>query len=867
MRNRLLLLVLASAVQTPGAAQTPLRVYSLETVAGTLQTGDGGLATSAIIGSIQGVAVDRSGNLYISDTDNHRVRKIDLSGVITLLAGTGTAGFSGDGGPATKASLNLPYGLAVDADGNIYVADLGNNRVRRVAPDGTIVTVAGSGQSGSAADSAGATGTELLEPRNVAVDAAGNLYISEFAGHRVRKVTRSGQIATVAGTGTAGFNGDGGPANAAQLAYPAGLAIDGHGTLYVADSQNQRIRQVLSSGAISTLLGGTPATALFTPTAIAADASGAIYVADYSNIVRAYTPGGAWINFAGTGGLGFAGDGGPAVSATLAAAHDLAVDTRGRLYLADGARIRRVGADGIIQTIAGDQNLYAIGDGGDATAAPLYRPSAVALDNSGNLYVAETGAQRIRRVSASGQITTLAGTGVAGTAGDGGPAISAQLNSPAAVTVDAFGNVIVADANNHRVRQIATGGQISTVVAMDTAPQGVCADHMGNLYVMDTANHRVLRVAPGAVAVVVAGDGAACAVDTAGNLFIADTLNNRIRRVTPSGAISTVAGTGAAGFAGDGQPATSALLSGPAGVAVTDDGDIFIADTGNNRMRLVTSDGVIQTIAGGGTPLNAPGGLALDGSGNIYFAETGSNLVRRLTPGVAQAAAPITQLPITLVNSISLLAGPVAPGEVVTIFGSGLGPDPGVAGAFDAAGLLATIAGGTEVRFDGMAAPVFYAQAGQVNVQVPYAVGPAAATNVEVVVNGHTAGSLTLPVSVAAPALFPVVANQDGTPNSEAEPALPNTIVTLFGTGEGLTDGPNLSGQTAVAPYAHLKLPVTLTVAGMPAQILYAGSAPGLVGMLQINARLPGGFGLQGQAAVELTVGTALSPLISIWLK
>jgi uncharacterized protein (TIGR03437 family) len=557
------------------------------------------------------------------------------------------------------------------------------------------------------------------------------------------------------------------------------------------------------------------------------------------------------------------------MSATLAAAHDLAVDANGRLFIADGARIRRVSADGIIQTVAGDQDLYAIGDGGDATAAPLYHPSAVALDNFGNLYVAETGAQRIRRVSASGLIATLAGTGMAGPAGDGGTAINAQLNSPAGVTVDAFGNVIVADANNHRVRQVTPGGQISNLVTMNTAPQGVCADHTGSLYVVDTASHRVLRVAPGAAAeITVAGDGTACAVDTAGNLFIADTLNNRIRQVTPSGAISTVAGTGAEGFAGDGQPATAALLSGPAGVAVTDDGDIFIADTGNNRIRLVTSDGLIETIAGSrGTPLNAPGGLALDGSGNVYFAETASNLVRRLTLGVAPAAAPITQLPITIVNSISLLAGPVAPGEVVTIFGAGLGPDPGVAGAFDAAGLLASVAGGTEVLFDGAAAPVFYAQSGQVNVQVPYAVGQSTVTNVEVRVNGQTAGSLALPVAAAAPALFSVVANQDGSPNSQAGPAPPNTIVTLFGTGEGITDGANLSGQTAAAPYAHPKLPVTLTVAGIPAQILFAGSAPGLVGTLQINVRLPGRFGPAGQATLELTVGSALSPPISIWLK
>jgi uncharacterized protein (TIGR03437 family) len=390
--------------------------------------------------------------------------------------------------------------------------------------------------------------------------------------------------------------------------------------------------------------------------------------------------------------------------------------------------------------------------------------------------------------------------------------------------------------------------------------------------VVDSLNHRVLRVAPGADAVAtVAGNGSAgdagdggmaalaqlnqpstCAVDTAGNLFIADTLNNRIRQVTPAGAITTVAGSGVEGFGGDGQPATSALLGEPAGVAVTDDGDIFIADTSNNRIRLVTSDGIIETIAGGGgTPLNAPGGLALDGSGDVYFAETGSSLVRKLTPAGALPPGALFGTAITIVNAISLLPGPVAPGEVVTILGAGLGPITGVAGAYNATGQLANIAGGTTVQFDGVAAPVLYAQAGQVNVQVPYTVAQSAATTVEVQFNGQTAGSLTLPVAAAAPALFAMATNQDGSLNSQAEPAPSNTIVTFFGTGEGLTDGANL----------------TLTVAGIPAQILSAGSAPGLMGILQIKARLPGSFLPPGQATVELTAGTALSPPISIWLK
>jgi uncharacterized protein (TIGR03437 family) len=905
MRNSLFLLLFVACAADPraGAAKT---VYRVETVAGSSNPGDGGPAVAAQIGEIQGLAVDRFGNLYLSDTDNHRVRKVGSSGVITNLAGTGTAGFAGDSGPAASASLSLPYGLAVDLNGNLFIADLGNLRVRRVSPDGTITTVAGNGQKGSAGDGGPAVNAQLMTPRNLTVDAAGNLYIAEFEGHRVRKVSPDGKITTVAGSGVAGLRGDGGPATAAQLGYPAGLAVDRTGALYIADSQNQRIRKILPGGAIATVLGGAFATALLTPTALAVDAAGTIYVADRSNVVRAYTSGGAWINVAGIGSPGFGGDGGPAAAAQLTSAHDLAVDVYGSLYIADGVRLRKVTGNGAMQTVAGDGYLHAVGDGAAATTAQLFQPSAVALDARGYLYVADTGTQRVRMVSNTSQMASLAGTGVAGFSGEGGPAAFAQVHAPRGIAVDAFGNVIIADTDNHRVRQVGPDGRIRTLIGTGAAgmgpeglpgaqtplhgPKAVCVDHAGTLYVVDTSNHRVLRAALGGAIVTAAGNGSpgdagdgglgrlaqlnqpsACALDTAGNLFIADTLSNRIRRVTPAGAIATVAGTGVEGFGGDGSAATSAQLRAPGGVAVDDDGNIFIADSGNNRIRQITPDGAIRTIAGGdniGVPFRAPAGLVLDGSGNLYVADTNSNLVRRLAPQTEVAPEPVTFTPeLSAVNAASLLPGPVAPGETVIIFGLGLGPEAGVAGATDAAGLMANLAGGTEVRFDGVAAPVFYAQAGQVNVQVPYTVAGASVTNVEVRYNSQRTGTLTLPVADAAPGLFPVVVNQDGTPNSETEPAARYSVITLYGTGEGLTDGPNISGKAAAAPYPRPRLPVTLAAAGVGAEILYAGSAPGLVGTMQINARVPGGFVPAGQIAVQLTVGTAAAPPLTIWLK
>jgi uncharacterized protein (TIGR03437 family) len=223
--------------------------------------------------------------------------------------------------------------------------------------------------------------------------------------------------------------------------------------------------------------------------------------------------------------------------------------------------------------------------------------------------------------------------------------------------------------------------------------------------------------------------------------------------------------------------------------------------------------------------------------------------------------------PLSAVNAASLLPGPVAPGELIVLFGAGLGPQSGVAGALDSTGMLANLLSGAEVRFDGVPAPMFYAQFGQLNVQVPYTVAGNAATHVQALYQGSPSGSLDLAVVDAAPAVFPVVVNQDGSPNSSIAPTALGSILTFYATGEGLTNGPNVSGQAAAAPYPSPKLPVTLTVAGFPAQILYAGSAPGAVGLLQVNARVPAGFIPTGPVAAELAVGSAVAPDLTVWLK
>src|ERR1035441_6181393 len=448
--------VLAFAVCSPhawgaDAARVP---YSVETVAGSSLIGDGGPALAAQFSNIQGVAVDRLGNLYLADTANHRVRKVS-GGTVTTVAGTGVAGFSGDGGSALKAQLNLPYGLALDSAGNLYVADLGNQRVRRVASDGVITTIAGTGRRASSPDGAAPTDTSLLSPRNLAVDAAGNLYIAEFEGHRVRKLTPDGKLATVAGTGVAGWSGDGNRATAAQIDYPAGMAFDSAGALYLADSGNNAVRKLYADGTIGTILGHSPGTALYTPLAVAVDPAGTLYVGDSTFVVRAFTTAGQWIGYAGTGAPSFSGDGGNAARAALTSVNDLAADLNGNLFIADGVRLRRVDPSGNIMTVAGDGYLRSVGDGGPAAAAVLYQPSALTLDSSGNLYIAETGNQRVRLVTPDGTVTTLAGTGKAALgAADGNPAGSVALNVPMGVAMDSSGNVLVADTYNHRVLMV-----------------------------------------------------------------------------------------------------------------------------------------------------------------------------------------------------------------------------------------------------------------------------------------------------------------------------------------------------------------------------------------------------------------------------
>ena len=713
---------------------TPVNTdYIISTVAGNGTagfSGDNMAAISASLNSPYSVDLDDQGNLYILDSDNHRVRKMDrTTGIITTIAGNGVAGYSGDGGLATSASLDTPVDMALDEDGNIYISDRRNHRIRKVdAITGIITTVVGMGAAGFSGDGGPATFSQLRYPFGISLDANGDLYIADLGNQRVRKMNIStGIITTIAGTGTGGFSGDGGPATSAQFYNPFDIAIDKQFNVYVADLVNRRIRKIdATTNIISTFAGnGTVGYSgdgglaidaqINEPRRIALDHQGGLYIVDIGEhrIRKIDLTSSIITTIAGTGEAGFSGDGNIATQAKLNFPDAIAFDGSSNIYVADltNHRIRKLtpytpqNTDYTISTLAGTGTPGYNGDNILATSAQLQGVYDIAIGPNGNFYLADYLNNRIRKVDATTNIiTTIAGNGIGGYAGDGGPATSAQLNRPYAIAVDSQGNVYFVDVSNHVIRKIeASTGIISTIAGTGSLgydsdnilatsaslnlPSDIIFDQDGNILIADRDNNRVRKIdantgiittIAGTGMTVFSGDGglatsanihnpSGLALDKDGNLYIS-TADNRIRKVDlNTGIITTIAGTGISSFSEEGGLAIEANFSTPWGIVVDSNGNLFVADRSNYRIRKIDIiNGRINTIAGNGiagfsgdggiateAQLNLPQGITIDNQGNIYFAESSNDVIRKLVPNQPPPPPPSPnkyQLSNTVIN-------------------------------------------------------------------------------------------------------------------------------------------------------------------------------------------------------------------------
>jgi len=522
-------------------------------------------------------------------------------------------------------------------------------------------------------------------------------------------------------------------------------------------------------------------------------------------------------SIAGNGAAGFAD--GDALSAQFNFPGGIAVDSSGKLYVADSLNNRiRLISGGSVSTLAGNGTSGYTGDNGNATSAELNHPGAVAVDASGNLYIADTGNHAIRKVTGS-TITTIAGSnngGSSGDAGDGGAAKGALLNSPAGIAVDSSGNVYISDTNNNRIRRIDTKGIITGIVGSGSTantldhPTGIAIDNSGALYIADTNHHRIVKWA-----------------------------NNKL---TP------VAGTGVKGFSGDGGPAIQAMLQNPIGVAVDAAGDLYIADSSNSRIRKVTPDGMIVTIAGNGqlrysgdggpatsAALYFPRGVAVDSQGNVYIADTSNQLIRLL-----QGTNPfISDGGVT--NAASYL-GQISPGALATVWGSNFGTASGSNPAPWSTSLL-----GVSVKVNGNPAPVNFVSPNQINFQVPWGT-PVGTAQVTVSVNGGSSNAVSVPVVSAGPGLFvsggaAIVQNEDHSLNSPSNPAAAGSIITAYLTGSGPVSAAQVDGvPVPIGSLVQLTSSSSAKIGSADATVQFAGLTPGSIGLAQMNIVVPPGL-------------------------
>ncbi|MFZ2493469.1 MAG: hypothetical protein WA208_18475 [Thermoanaerobaculia bacterium] len=573
-----------------------------------------------------GLATDSSGNVYVADEFNHTIRKISPAGEVTTLAGLAGAAGSADG-IASAARFSLPSGVATDSRGNVYIADRRNNTIRKISPAGEVTTLAGLAGAAGSADGIGSA-ARFYNPIGVATDSGGNVYVADQVNNTIRKITPTGEVTTLAGFASFIGGAADGAGSAARFSQPWGVATDSGGNVYVGDTFNQKIRKITPDGQVTTLAGsqyygsadGVGSAARFaSPSQVATDSSGNIYVADQgNNKIRKITPAAEVTTLAGLA---------PSIGSTddvRSAARfnnpwGVATDSSGNVYVSDmyNHTIRKITPVGVVSTLAGLVGVFGSADG-DGSGARFNYPCGVATDISGNIYVADQGNHAVRKITPGGTVTTLAGlAGVSGSADGAGSA--ARFNVPIGIATDggANPNVYVADTWNKTIRKISPAGEVTTLAGLAGAdgsadgigsaarfssPSGVATDSSGYVYVADQAS-AIRKISPSGEVTTLAGlagaDGSAdgvgsaarfhrpnaVATDSGGNVYVTDKANSTIRKISPSGEVTTLAGLVGTHGSEDG-PGSAARFRDPSGVATDISGNVFIADSSNNKIRV-----------------------------------------------------------------------------------------------------------------------------------------------------------------------------------------------------------------------------------------------------------------------------------------
>ncbi len=845
---------------------------NFQVVAGFSALGDGGPATSALLMDPHGISTDAAGNLYIADTQNHRIRRVAADHNITTVAGSGTPGSSGDGGTAVSASLLTPQAVLAAPDGSLYIADTGNHRIRRVAPDGSISAFAGTGHPGFSGDLGSALNAEFNGPTGMALDSSGTLYVADTNNNRVRRIDPSGIVTTIAGTGAVPLTpcctkDDGGLATSAQLYAPLAVLVAPDGSVYIADTGNAAVRKVSPLGIITTVAGTIgqavlrstyPAPAsqpLGNPSGLVLGPDGSLYIAD-SSLVQLTADGKTQLGFAVSGGTSLAADtqGGfyvtsPNTAPAESVYHIAGAGAASAIYA--GSPHAGKGADGalasgpVLHTPAGmavgpDNSLYAadyangrivkVANGVLRIVASAQGPVAVSVDQRGNLFVAEYGSGLLRKVAPDGTTTTLAGGGgtqpnpIADTSTM--PATSVNFQSPyrlVGVAAHPNGNVFLAafrigiSPSPGYLLMLTPEGKLQTIFAtippgssFASAYSGLSIDQAGDV-LFPIQLGTILRfdgTGKGLASIPVSRTTPVTNIagGPADSAYVTDS-NGRIARIAADGSRITIYNRELDQF----RPASQALsgIAGEMGVAVGSQGDLFVSDRDLQRIR---------ELAAGGCNL------------------------------VPQPPAP------TVLSSASASVNPFgaqlfAPGLLVSLYGSGMGPATGIATA-PSGGYYPFSAGGVRVLFEGVPAPILYSGAVQVNSIVPFTLYGRTAARMQVEVNGVLSDAVSLPVVTTAPGIFTygdakapaqIVVNPDGSLNSSSNPAPAGSYVTVYMTGLGLTSPAGTDGHLAASPPPLPLLPLVPDATYSSGfSVLYSGDAPGLVeGVSQVNIQLP----------------------------